>query len=190
MSTGPSGERVSEARPTQAIPLKPVSEMTWEEKVRAARQKSADKIAASREAAASVPASKEAASPGWQDAFPPEQRITPVSLILGVIPLAIVVFVLHTCQGRKASMARPPADLSRTSQIAVACPSQRGIELVEEAAPRGDGAVGATMLVNNCRMLPAGASVTVLQAVSSYMLVREKANGAEHWVIGQVAFRN
>ena len=90
----------------------------------------------------------------------------------------------------RTTVAAPARDMSRTTGLAIGCPSMRGIELVLEASPQGDGAVAATSLVNDCTLIPTGTAVAVVQATGSYVLIKDRDTGVQRWVISEVAFKN
>jgi len=109
-------------------------------------------------------------SPGWQDGFSPEQRLTPGNIIALAIP------------------ALPSINYGQIATTTKACPTKRGIELVLEAAPQGDVAVAATSTVNNCGYIASGTAVDVVQATGRFALVKERTTGRQSWVVLELAF--
>ncbi len=156
-----------------------------------------EKTAAEAEAVVSAAAKAESAvslastsnnKASWQDQFPPEQRITPMSFIFALIGVGAMAYLFNSCESRSSYPSQPSVDYSRITQSAIGCPTKPGIELVLEAAKQGDGAVAATSLVNNCTTIPAGTAVSVVEAGFSYMQIKESSTGRVSWVVSDVAF--
>ena len=107
-----------------------------------------------------------------------------------VAVFAAFLFWVFSPSPHKGVVAASSHDMNRTAATAIGCPARRGIELVLEAAPQGDGAVAATSLANGCVTVVAGTAVSVVEATGTFILLKQSASGTQLWFVTDVAFKN